>query len=63
MEFTVGTNGRTKDIVVVSSTDPVFEDATLQAATRFLYMPEVISGVPIERTGVRNRITFELPDG
>ena len=63
VEFTVGTDGRTKDIVVVSSTDPVFEDATLQAASRFLYMPEMVGGVPIERTGVRNRITFELPDG
>ena len=62
VEFTVTTNGTTKDITVVESTSSLFERAAMDAAAKFKYKPRVIDGNPVEVAGVRNRITFVLED-
>lgn len=63
LEFTVTERGRTEGITVVSSTDGIFDQAAIEAASQFVYLPRVVSGVPVEVRGVRNKITFVLaPD-
>jgi TonB family protein len=61
LEFTVSERGKTEGVTVISSTDTIFEQAALEAATQFVYLPRVVSGVPVEVPGVRNKITFVLP--
>jgi len=64
VEFTVNDRGKTENLRVVESSDPVFEKAAMEAAAQFLYMPKIASGVAVNTTGVRNKITFELgPSG
>lgn len=64
VEFTVNTRGRTENVFVVQSSDPVFETAAIEAARQFLYMPQIVNGAAVDRPGVKNKITFTLgPDG
>ncbi len=61
VEFTVTTAGTVKDVRAVDA-DPkgVFEEAALDAATKFRYKPRTKDGQPIEVAGVQNLIRFEL---
>jgi TonB family protein len=60
VEFTVTERGRTRDVTVVSSTDSIFEEAALLAASQFRYVPRVVDGVAVAIPGVRNKITFVM---
>ena len=60
VEFVVTASGNVRDIVVVESSDTVFEQAAIDAATKFRYKPRVVDGQAIEVAGVQNRITFRL---
>lgn len=60
VEFVVTASGAVRDIIVVESSDPVFEQAAIDAATKFRYKPRVVDGDPVEVAGVQNRITFKL---
>jgi TonB family protein len=63
LEFTIATDGTTKDIVVVESSPPgVFDDAAVKALARWRYNPKIEDGQPVERRGVRTRIVFQLED-
>ena len=60
VEFVVTTAGSVRDVIVVESSEPLFEQAAIEAALKFKYKPRVVDGTPIEVAGVRNRITFKL---
>ena len=60
VEFTVARSGAVKDVVVVESTDVLFERAAVEAARKFKYRPRIIAGRTVEVSGVRNRITFDI---
>jgi len=60
VEFTVARSGAVKDVIVVESTDSLFERAAVEAAYRFKYRPRIIAGQSVEVPGVRNRITFDI---
>lgn len=60
VEFVVTESGRTRDVKVVSSTNSLFDDAAVEAASQFLYAPRIVGGVPVEIQGVRNKINFVL---
>jgi TonB family protein len=60
VQFTVTATGRTSDIVVVESTDSVFDQASIDAAEQFVYMPTIVAGVPVAITGVKNKITYVI---
>ena len=63
LEFVVTKTGSVRDPVVVEAKPPgIFDRAASNAALKFKYKPKVVNGEPIEVTGVRNRITFELAD-
>ncbi|WP_226642153.1 energy transducer TonB [Microbulbifer variabilis] len=66
VEFTITKTGAVRDARVVGGFDStgnptnVFNRSALAAAERFKYQPQVEDGQPIERFGVRNRITYKL---
>lgn len=60
LEFTVTKNGTVADIVVIESTNSVFNRAAMKAAAKFKYKPKVVDGEPVAVSGVANKITFEL---
>jgi len=60
VEFVVTSAGTVRDVTVVESTSPMFEQAAIDAALKFKYKPRVIDGTPIEVAGVQNKITFKL---
>ena len=58
LRFTVTASGSVKDVVVIESSDPIFEKAAVQAAMKFKYKPRVVDGIAVEVPGVINRISF-----
>ena len=63
LEFTVPKTGAVRDPKVLESKPPgIFDRAAMNASLKFKYKPKVVNGAPIEVSGVRNRITFELTD-
>ena len=61
VEYTVGTNGDTRDVRVIESTPPgVFDHAAISAVKRWRYDPVVVNGAPVE-IPVRTSIRFEQP--
>ncbi|MYA18603.1 MAG: energy transducer TonB [Gammaproteobacteria bacterium] len=63
LEFVVTATGAVRDPVVIEAKPPgFFERAAIQAALKFKYKPKVIDGEPVEVSGVRNRIIFEMSD-
>lgn len=62
MSFTVTATGSVKDPIVLQSTSSLFERAATQAVLKFKYKPRVVDGVPVEVSGVKTRITFELEE-
>jgi TonB family protein len=60
LEFTISRSGAVKNVVVVESSNPAFEQAATEAANKFKYSPRIIDGKPVEVEGVRNRVTFDL---
>ncbi|MCY3620940.1 MAG: M56 family metallopeptidase [Gammaproteobacteria bacterium] len=63
LEFSVTALGAVLDPVVVEAEPPgVFDQAALDALSKFKYRPKVVDGEPVETTGVRNRFIFEITD-
>jgi len=61
LEFTVTRTGQVVDPFVVEAQPPgTFDEAAIQAARSFRYIPQVVDGKPVDVSAVRNRITFEL---
>ena len=61
VEFTVGTNGETRDVRVTDASPPgVFDKSATSAVKRWHYEPVVVNNAPVE-IPVRTAIRFELP--
>jgi protein TonB len=61
VEYTVDTNGETRDVRVIEATPPgVFDRSATAAVKRWRYEPVVANGTPVE-VPVRTSIRFELP--
>ena len=61
LEFTVTREGGVRDPMVVDANPPkIFDQAAIDAALQFRYIPQVSNGVPVEVVGVTNRIAFSF---
>lgn len=61
VKYTVTKQGTVKDAVVVEAQpEGIFNKAAIKSALRYKYKPRVVDGEPIEVSGVRTKITFEL---
>lgn len=64
VEFTVTASGTTDNVRVVESSDPVFDQVSIDSAEQYLYEPRIVDGRAVELDGVRTKISFllEPPD-
>ena len=63
VEFTVTSDGGVSNPMVVEAEPAgVFDAAALAAVRKFKYKPRLADGVPVDTAGIRNRITFALPE-
>ena len=62
VEFTVLADGTTADVVVVESSNRVFERAAIKAAERFRYRAKTADGQPRAVPGVRNLFRFRMDE-
>jgi TonB family protein len=60
VEFTITEGGSVEDIVVVDSTDSVFEGPAMLAISRWKYLPRVIGGEFVATPDVRTILRFVL---
>ncbi len=61
VEYTVDTNGETRDIHVVEATPPrVFDQAAINAVKHWRFAPLLVNGAAVE-VPARTRMRFELP--
>ncbi len=69
VQFTITMQGTTRDIVAVESSSPEFAAPSVAAVAQWRYQPHLQDGQPVERTGVRTVLRFQLnpqsppPDG
>lgn len=63
VQYTVTTQGTTKDVVVLEA-EPrgYFERAAIKAAEKYKYKPRIINGEPVEVPGVKTIIQFNFAD-
>ena len=61
VSLTVTVDGKVKDVVVVSSSNDIFDQAAIDTAMQYRYKPRVVDGQAIEVTGVNERIIFRKP--
>jgi protein TonB len=59
--FTITTQGLTRDVVVVESTDSIFDRSAVRAAERLKYKPRIIDGRAVEVDHFY-KFTFELAE-
>ena len=62
LQFDVTADGRVINIVIIESTDRVFDRAAIHAAERFKFKPRVVDGVAYASYGLQNMFTFTLDD-
>jgi protein TonB len=63
LEFTVTAAGAVTGVVVVDSEPPsVFDRAALRAVRQWRYRPKIVDGAPVQRPGVRVKLSFDLED-
>ena len=73
LEFTIAANGTIKDVVVVDSSSPEFEEPAVAALLKWRYMPTNVNCVgtvctpmenapALERPGMRTELRFQLKD-
>jgi len=60
MSFTVTSAGTVANPIVLFSTSSLFERAATRAVLKFKYKPRVVDGIPVEVSGVKTRISFQI---
>lgn len=63
LEYTVTKQGMVKDPIVIEAKPAgTFDEAAIKSALRYKYKPRVVDGEPIEVSGVRTIINFQIED-
>jgi protein TonB len=61
VSFTISKLGTVKDAVVLNShPSSIFDRAALKAIRKWKYNPKIEDGEPVERSGIKVRLKFEL---
>lgn len=61
VEYTITESGTVKDVVIVESSNKLFNKSAMVAARKFRYLPKVEGGKTVEVRGVRNIFTYQVP--
>ena len=60
VQFDVTTMGTVENVVVIESSNSIFNKAAVAAAHRFKFKPRMVDGVAYETRGLRNLFRFEM---
>ena len=62
LEYTINNKGKTEDIIVLESSDDLFNNAAIKAVSKFTYEPSINinTGLAISTPGVKHAISFRL---
>ena len=62
LEYTINNKGKTEDIIVLESSDDLFNNAAIKAVSKFIYEPSINldTGLPMRTPGVEHAISFRL---
>ena len=62
LEYTINNKGKTENIIVVESSNYVFEHEAIKAVSKFIYEPSINldTGLPMRTPGVEHAISFRL---
>ena len=62
MQFDISAEGQVLNVVIIESTDSVFDSAAIKAAERFKFKPRVVNGLALASYGIQNMFRFRLDD-
>lgn len=62
VQFDVTADGQVANVVIIESTDSVFDSAAIKAAERFKFKPRVVDGLALASYGIQNMFRFTLDD-
>ena len=62
VQFDVSADGQVAGVMVIESSNSVFDSAAVKAAQRFKFKPRVVDGVALATYGIQNRFRFNLDD-
>jgi protein TonB len=62
VSYDVMANGTVANVVVLESSNRLFEAAAIEAAYRFRYKPRIVEGIAQETYGLRNRFVFRMDE-
>lgn len=60
VQYDVTTMGTVENVVIIESSNRIFDRAAIDAVYRFRYKPGIVDGVPYESKGLRNLFRFEM---
>ena len=61
-EYDINEKGKAINIVVVESTNKIFESPAVKSVKKYVYLPKIVGGKAVTTKGVKNKITFNLSD-
>ncbi len=62
VQYDVTTSGQVVNVVILESSDRIFNKTAIAAAYRFKYKPKTVDGIPYESKGLRNLFRFEMEE-
>ena len=62
VQFDISAEGQVLNVVIIESTDSVFDSAAIKAAERFKFKPRVVNGLALASYGIQNMFRFRLDD-
>lgn len=60
--FTITATGTVEDVIVLESSNTIFEASTIRAVAKFKYKPRIVNGEPVAVTNVRHKVTYTLEE-
>lgn len=62
VQFDITAEGQVVNVVIIESTDSVFDTAAIKAAQRFKFKPRVVDGLALASYGIQNMFRFTIDD-
>lgn len=60
VQFNINKDGRTRDVKVVNSSNPIFNKCAVLAAKKYLYLPAIKDGKKMITYNVKNKLDWKL---
>lgn len=58
--YDISKSGQTKNVRIIDSTNPCFDEVVVKLVESFVYEPPIVNGESVERKDVEFTLTFKL---